>query len=236
MATVYPSMVTTATAPSDHYSCFMAAVLKILGVDGPFAADVPASVTRVLVAVTPALRSEVLFADRGIDECRLSADMLPRLLIAVWVIAGLAHHAGMQELTYQSMLRIVRNNSSLLEFLMYADSPVVWRRSAVVPIPPTHDQRLQQCYFALVRALLSNGRSGDARSLADVVSDVPLGEGLARVTMLRRLAERTQGRLGTVWNPPREGRQATLRPRLQHWLLRRIPEGGWALLSERPWR
>ena len=124
----------------------------ILGVAAPDV-DAERAVATNLVAVTPSLRALLLFLDRDASSAGVGFDDIPRLLSALHTFALLAASAGMQQVTYQTLMRLLRDYRYLLEFLASVDRVFTWKEDALIDMSAETGGAFREGYLGIVHAL-----------------------------------------------------------------------------------
>ena len=187
-----------------------------------------------MVAVTPVLRAELIFKparaqDRGPGYGNwdgLELDRVPYVLVAVHTLARLAQFAGMQEVTYQTILRLFHDFQALLFLLAHADSVVAWRPGVAIDLALPRDQDLQLPYIRLARALLPRRQHIVRARLGDILCEVAPVNGVLRLRYLQLVAQRLEGRVtaldGAWFRRVRTGHG--VRCSLQRWALQHVSE------------
>lgn len=178
------------------------------------------SLVTTMIAVTPVLRSQLLFLatrDRRAPEALVPACRIPYVLIALNALAALAIDAGMRRVTYQTVMSLFTGSRSLLAILACADQSMRWRPSSAVVWPLKHEREFEPGYLAVVKSLL-RGRHG--QTLGELLSINAPTDGPRRSVFLKQVARALIGRIsaeaedarGGRWNP----RRAIQRLTLQH--------------------
>lgn len=224
--------------PTTECDDFVTHLCRTLGVVWNQGVRPTVDVVRCLVAMTPSIRAELFFEGNSPIHCSPEelVDRAPKLLIGLWVLAELTREAGVGAVTYQSVMRLYQNNHALLEFLTYLDRPMVWRPAEVVHVNSSLNPQYQTCYLAVLRALIATQRESAGKPLGDVLAQHLPIDGVERMIVLRGLAEGLQGRITPVrLGGGRESQwHRSVRPALQRWLLRKLPNEGLAALARRP--
>jgi hypothetical protein len=181
----------------------------------------------VVIAMSTELRARSLFLGKelrnpGARDYGISIQRLPLVLLATYLFAELAGAAGMSNVTYQTVSRLFEGYTPLFSLLAHLDAGLEWRRDIYLPLI-LQCADLQEPYIRIAKALLPARQRRAPRRLMDVISCAGV-QSQDRVRFVKRLAEKTDGKLvlvGTV------GREVTPRrqfgKRMQHWAINRVP-------------
>lgn len=172
--------------------CFARTVAELLGVPPDRCRQWDPNVVRVLIATTPVIRAELIL---GRDDVRL--DQVPYLLIALGIIAGLAVDAGMQTVTYQTVLRLFTSYLPLLVMLSLLERHIVWHDRALIPFACGRNGH-QASYIRIARALLPSASHSRRYTLSQILEREVRWDGLERLSFLKNLSRCISGRVGVV--------------------------------------
>lgn len=212
----------------DHASAMQR---ELLGLATDVASVDDADLARTLIAITPALRSFVLFP-RSTEVTpgapSISADRLPLVMLGLWGVAGAARDAGLQEATIQSLLQMFRTFQPLLEVLAYADSPVCLARDAAVDAGEFKDIEGRIAFVKLLRALMPRHQLRRRAPLGALLLETAPRHPLARILFLKQMARLLGRNLAPLDAVEASGRARSPRQRMraaaQHLVLSYLPE------------
>jgi Fe-S-cluster containining protein len=201
---------------------FEAALARLLG-DAP-CSDEPESTTiaGLLAAVTPAIRSQLVFATApdGKTEPHVDLQRVPHVLQVLYWFARRARDAGMAQITYQTVMRLFGTYRYLLTMLAYADSPVMLSPTATLDVVMRGKPEFQRSYLEIVQQLVPRKQRVAARTLADIVTEHVDLERLDRIAFLKLLARRLSGRVELVQgDAPDRRRRRRAAASVQQWAL-----------------
>lgn len=210
---------------------FLEEVCELLGISRGVLARSD-MVTRTVTAVTPAVRSQLVFRGAGAQDRNapralwdgLELDRVPYLLAALHALAALAEQAGMRTVTYQTVFRLIHDHHALLFMLAYADCVVAWRPGLLIDLRLPNDEDFQKPFIRLARALLPERNRKARAKLADLVCEVNRFEGVERLRFLQIVAQRLEGRVTSLERVGLEGRGArpNFRSSIQRWVIKQL--------------
>ena len=192
---------------------------------------------RALVAATPALRAELLFPDSpatGRQTPRdLDSDHVTRMLSALSVLIGFAHDAGMDDITYQTVLRIFSQNTELLVLLSAADQVVVWSGDASIAVPFDGPHEWQLRYLELARALLPAVQLKRRAPMFELIAANAFADPLLNLLFVKQFARTVAGKLATISSDAANPGKFSLRSSSQRWALQHAPIDALARIAQR---
>jgi len=174
----------------DDIESFLVELHEVLG-ESPRAGDDLPAVLRAMIAMTPAVRSQLIFLDGMATHDKL--ERIPRFMLALHTLAALAHEAGMAKIGCQTVLELRDTYRSLLLLLASADRVVAWRAGARIDIGVSGNRRLQTSYLRAVKALLPGVQRRSPTPLGRVLREHAPQEGVERIVFLKLLARRVNG-------------------------------------------
>jgi hypothetical protein len=190
--------------------------------------------TRTVTAVTPAVRSQLVFRSAGAQDRNappalgggFELDRVPYLLAALHALAALAEQAGMRAVTYQTVFRLIHDHQPLLFLLAYADCVVAWRPGFLIDVRLPNEEDFQKPFIRLARALLPERNRKARAKLADLVCEVNRFDGVERLRFLQLVAQRLVGRVASVERVGLEGKGArpNYRASIQRWAIKHLGE------------
>jgi hypothetical protein len=155
-----------------------------------------ASIARVLIALTPLLRSMCVFRYRGSERLVLiESDRIPYFMASVYALCLLARDAGLLSVTFQSVTQIMKDSRHLLAMLAYAETRVAWRGEAIINLKVDGSDAPR--FLRIARALLPRRRS-ILPPLCDLICQHAPNDELERAAFLKRLAAWLAGRVAPV--------------------------------------
>ena len=174
----------------DDIESFLVELHEVLG-ESPRAGDDLPAVLRAMIAMTPAVRSQLIFLDGMATHDKL--ERIPRFMLALHTLAALAHEAGMAKIGCQTVLELRDTYRSLLLLLASADRVVAWRAGARIDIGVSGNRRLQTSYLRAAKALLPGVQRRSPTPLGRVLREHAPQEGVERIVFLKLLARRVNG-------------------------------------------
>jgi Fe-S-cluster containining protein len=187
-----------ASHPRDSLVRFTRTLYEVLGADPPKRGAQDRALVRTLVVTTPALRAQLVFRRRGKTtnaESHIGLHHIPTALLALEAMARIARHAGMRSVTYQTLMKLFMEYHPLIATLAHLDTVMAWRPAATIDLSFPGDKTWRMRYVTVARALLPRAQRETRAPLAQVLCAHMPSEGLARVTFLKRLAQRLVGRV-----------------------------------------
>jgi Fe-S-cluster containining protein len=185
-------------------------------------------VSRVVTAMTPYLRSRLLFADRKTRELtgpvagQVSLGRLPNIMLATYLIAQLAELSGMESVTFQTVARLCAAFYPLLFVLAHLDTTLEWQAGCRFDLVnfPSHAQYRRQL-VRVAQSLLASRQRQAPKSLAEIINFSNEWDGSERVQFVKYVAELVSGRVVPVGTPTgnRTGTIGGIKAGLQHWAL-----------------
>lgn len=213
----------TSTSPED-FDQLGRDILDVLGADSGDCRN--ASVTRVMAVITPALRARLVFRPQRHKTLQSDIGRVPHTLLALEILAQLASAAGMQRVSFQTVSRLLDDNTALLFTLARLRHAVCWRTDRPVDLSFSgpDDQRL--AYATVAKALVPRTQRRSPRLLVDVLRTVLPENELSRLTFVRRLSRKLNGMLTDL----DEFDRRTARVALQHVGIATLPVDAMARL------
>jgi hypothetical protein len=208
-----------------NFETFISSLCRVLDVDTEVALRPNTGVMRCVVAATPIIRSELVFrpVKASVDQAALTLDRVPYLLTALSVIVELAHQAGMRKVTYQTVMRLFADNVELLAVLAHLSCRTVWGPTEMIDLSMTGGDSERSRYAAILKALLPAQQRNAQRTLAEILCSHIEVTGLDRLTCLRSVARRLNGRIMSMSEAnKRRSRPGGLRPLVQQWALSKL--------------
>jgi Fe-S-cluster containining protein len=211
---------------------FASTLCDVLGVGHDFVSNPNPVVLRCVVAATPSLRAQLLFPGKGTG--RVSIEHVPRLLLALCVLVELAAEAGQREVTYQTVMRIFQENLSLLIVLAHVECEVAWRPTEMIDLPTIREKDQLSRYVQTLKALLPARQRRAQRTLGSILCEYASPDGVARVLLLRQLADRLHDRITLLSDLVRPSLWSrAFRPVLQHWAFNKLSDASLMQLAGR---
>lgn len=200
------------------------AIVKTLNLEvADLLAIKPAS-ARAIVAFTPALRSNLVFAASGsVGSARRRLDLpferVPNYLLGVAAVSRVAEMAGMRSVTGETLFRLSAEFHPLLWLLAHADTPVQWRSDRRLDLSmPAEGREFRLQFLRLAKTLAD--RSGRTRvPLGEVITRFNSFRGVEHMAFLRIVADRLAGRVEPLDARPPPSRRIDVRGRIQRRLL-----------------
>jgi Fe-S-cluster containining protein len=205
---------------------FLARLREVLGL-GRQVSPVPDPVlTRTLVAMSPCLRSRLVFPRaESLKECQcaLGLEQVPNVLLVLQTLLQLARDAGMHEITYQSVAGVFDNSQQLLRLLAHLDRVVVWRAGEMIDVRWGRATRYLEPYVRLVKTLLPGVQRERRWPLWRVLCEHLPQQELDRAMFLRMVARQIVNHLVPIDDfAIVADRRTPIRSAVQHWALRHV--------------
>jgi hypothetical protein len=170
---------------------FFERACRTLEVTLPQAAMHGSSLSRVMAAATPQLRTQILFhagASEPAEPTYSALMRLPHMLLALFVFARAAQCAGMNEVTLQTLLHLLKSNAPLLRLISGLHRVFVWKPGIVLPSAFAGGPAFQAPYFRIAKALLDRTQRRRMRTLADILEESCTLQGIDRIRFLTLLS------------------------------------------------
>jgi hypothetical protein len=166
---------------------------NVLGVSGAVSDD--AEVVRLLIAMTPTLRATMVFTTPGDRPSLVDLRTLPSFLLAAHSLSQLAVKAGMERVSYQTVMRVVKDNRALLVLLSQLDSVLMWKPEVPIDLSFGGEKSFRTAFVRIAQALLPDVQRNARSSLGDLLHAHAPSDWAQRTEFIRRLAKRFDGRL-----------------------------------------
>jgi hypothetical protein len=219
-----------ARAALDSYCRLLCATL---GTTAPSDVVSEPALCQTFVALTPALRSLLLFHQptAGRHRITLSATLVPHVLLTLFLLAAWARQAGMREITYQSITQLCQNNWPLLAMCAYLDRQVFLKPGALLEGPALRNVDYARRYVTIARSLLPAVQRRRRLHLASILAEHSPEDSVWRVACLKLLARQLAGVLIDSERSSAKPRTPDLRVALQRCLLLLLGEKGSAVVA-----
>lgn len=198
---------------------------SLLGIPSHHLDETTSDLNRLLIAVAPSLRSQLIFtrADQsgGPLDHHLASVAVLYALLGCHVLAACAVRAGMESITFETIERLFRDDMALLLMLGHLDFLMTWRADAPIElVPQLASESQQRGFLRIAKALLPRKQRGARRSLGWILSENIVGTGLDRLRFLRYVAKALAGRITPIDHVgAMDGTGASLRSGVGRWLL-----------------
>jgi Fe-S-cluster containining protein len=210
---------------------FLVELHQVLG-ESPRAGDDAPVVVQAMIAMTPAIRSQLVFVDGTATQGGL--ERVPRFMLALHTLAALAHETGMARIGCQTVLELQSAYRSLLLLLANVDRVVAWRSGTNIDIGVSRNRKLQTSYLGAAKALLPSVQRRAPTPLGRILREHAPQEGVDRIVFLKLLARRMDGRFVTLDDAPSSSRWLR-RPRaaVKQWALQHLDPDVLTRLADR---
>jgi Fe-S-cluster containining protein len=179
--------------PNAQTTVEMARALGATGADG--APGDPALV-RTMVAMTPFLRSRLLFRDPSAAHVpSLDRTRVPLAVLSLYLFAETARACGMQRVTFQTISKLAHDLDALAQLLANADAVMMWQRGAPIDPAAFEGSELRMAFIKLAKALLPAAQRRRRAPLGDLLLDHAPQDCLTRLLFLKVVATHLVGRL-----------------------------------------
>jgi hypothetical protein len=157
------------------------------------------SVERVVIALTPYVRSQLMF--RSIEKHGQrqlwpvsNPVLVPYAVAALYILARIACATGMAQVTFQTLSKLLNDHLSLISLLAHIDETVRLRPAATLDLrTPSKVAPYQRQYLRVARALLPGRQRRSGLSLATILREHNTFEGHDRILFLKFIARRLYG-------------------------------------------
>lgn len=180
---------------------FVNRVAQLLGVEKATRHLADEQLTRTLMALTPLMRSDYVFIPRPISGGRLPEvplEQVPLVLAGLAIVASSAIEAGMQKVTFQTVLHLSKAFRSLLILLSQLEATLVWKSERPIPIPAGASRDHQIRYLEVGRALLPRAQRRNPRNLWTILEEVCPTQGRDRMDFLSPLSDVLHGSVAAI--------------------------------------
>ena len=168
----------------------------------------PSPVARVIIAMTPYLRSCLLLGGSSTDVSgprHLPASRIPQALLVLSLIAESARSIGMREITFQTVIKLFNDFLPMICLLAHLDEILIWQHRAPIPIPTWNNREFLSGYISIGKALLASSQRANPTGFGDVLRMHSRFGGVDRFVFLKEIARQLFGRVTTVeeavaWN------------------------------------
>ncbi|MCC7002388.1 MAG: YkgJ family cysteine cluster protein [Gemmatimonadaceae bacterium] len=192
---------------------------------------------RSLVAATPTIRAALLFPDAPATgnptPKEIDFDQVARMLSGLSVLVAFAHEAGMERVTYQTVLRIFTDHAPLLLLLAMADRSVAWRDDVSIELQFDGPAPAKRRYVEIARALLPAVQAERRAPLHDVINANAFEDPFENLMFVRRFARAAAGKLTTMESSASRESKFSIRRISERWALRYAPVDVLAQLASR---
>jgi hypothetical protein len=190
----------SATAAAELLEGFQARSLELLGIRSEPEALNDAALVRTAVLATSTLRASIIFRPTvgrtAHSEVGGGVGRLPYVMQGVFLLAALAHDAGMASVTFQTLMRLADVFAPVLNLLANADRAVEWKAGVMIPpMPSDCTDDLLTPYLSVVRDLLPRRQRRTRRPLGDVLADAAPRDAVDRVRFLTLVGQVSQNNL-----------------------------------------
>lgn len=200
---------------------------KVLGLGSLPPGDTSRDISRVIVGLTPYLRSRLVFANRARaaqahNRWRVGLGRVPMMLLATYLAAWVARAAGMEDVTFQTVGKLFDGHFPLLWTLAHLDMHLQWHPAARLGLEvPRRASSAQSAYIRVLRALVPRVQEGNPRTLGAVLMEYNEWRGAERVQFVKMVANQVVDRviaLGADTRSPERG-VTSLRGRAEQWAI-----------------
>jgi len=234
----------------DNYLDFVRQQLLLLDVHAPSVettlqlvaelTGIPANVTtgrdvevvRTMTAITPFLRSQLVFRDvspdRPQDRLPLDYGRVPSAMLCIYLFAEAARASGMQNVTFQTLSKLAHDFDALIRLLVYSDAVMVWQRGVSINVNAFEPPEFRTAFLKLAKSLLPDLQRKRRARLGDLLAGHLPADRLQRVLFLKQAATYFAGRLVSLDREPTTGRKVGARDHLvnavRRWTLANVHE------------
>lgn len=177
--------------------CFLRYVDDLLELNNDWANINLMKLDWLMVHITPFLRTEMLTAQvsstgsvAGFNS-NLDPEMVPRMLLVLYLIAASALASGMHQVSFQSLSAIYNAFKPLAFLFAYMDSPVKWRDRYLIKFPSTDRGDMYRELIYLSVNLLDPCQ----KPLKELLNGIVVSGCLNRVSLLKCIAQMVFGNI-----------------------------------------
>jgi hypothetical protein len=188
-AQTYDARSTGASSNSVCASTLTEHAARLLGVNLQEIVPFDDEVDRTIIALTPYLRSEFVFARRAphqqeSEAMSIAVDRVPGLILGLRFMARLAVRAGMTNVTFQTVTGLLRRFNALIWCIAHAADVLVWR-SGLMPFAMEARQKpFASRYVRIIRDLMPSRQQKRACALVDVLCRHAAWDGAERMAFI----------------------------------------------------
>ncbi|NOT07255.1 MAG: YkgJ family cysteine cluster protein [Gemmatimonadales bacterium] len=190
-------------------------------------------VSRTMIAMTPYLRSQLVFSDCGAAasgaRIEISVERVPLALLSLYLIVSTAASIGPTAPHFQTVTRLYDDFLPLLILFAHLHDSMVWHAEAPVPFPAWDSPDLQRRYMRIIRALQPGPARKRPARLYDILHEHAMPEDADGLIFLKELARGLFGHLKVHGNHNKWTERVDVRVRIQsaihRWALGHIDEG-----------
>lgn len=191
---------------------------------------------RATIALTPLLRSKLVFRDPKSGDKRgsISIARVPHFVIAAHAIAAVAKDVGMDLVTFQTIMKIAHEFEPLLLVLAHADCAMTWVPGMMLDLPVPRNKTFELAYLRVARALLPSTQRATQRPLSAILREADSFDSVERILFLKVVARRLKGRIMRLADLSNSTRvRSKVRPAVQRWALAHLDEQVLSLAYQR---
>jgi hypothetical protein len=140
-----------------------------------------------MAVTTPYLRARYLFRSPNDVTQEGDIERLPFIALSLYILLALAVDAGMSDVTFQTVNRLLGDQGPLLWLLGHLDARVLWRQDRKVQMHFTGSPSERGAYAKIVRRIAAQRFAKKHETLGAMIVDQIPRSTLERVAFLRRL-------------------------------------------------
>jgi Fe-S-cluster containining protein len=207
---------------------FARRIADVLGVEASALSAPDSSVDELMIALTPVLRSELVFREPASADadCLKIVDQrnAAKLMLLVYMFTSLACRSGIRSVTYQTATKLLRNFHATLLLLVNVDAVVGWRHDAKIDlsIPPSQ-MPYKRAFMRIAQELARAETTRQRQPLGDLLCEHNTWDGVERVGFVKFVAQRLHGQIRPI--DERSARMKLpqrLRSELRRWAMARL--------------
>ncbi|MGH2396475.1 MAG: hypothetical protein ACRDFW_05715 [bacterium] len=212
------------------------AMLQVVGdltdVPQTVALGCDSELVRTMVAMTPFLRSQLVFRDvspgHAPGSLQLEYARVALAVLCIYLFAEAARANGMRRITFQTISRLAHDFDSLARLLALGDAVVVWQRGVPIDVTSFERSEFRLAFMRLAKALLPAVQRKRQARLGDLLREHVPADRLARALFLKEAARHLAGKLVPLKQEPTRRYNAGLRGRfataVRRWVLANVHE------------
>lgn len=205
-----------ATGGDAEFAKFGAHLRSALGGWPSSQAERDAELLRLMIAMTPTLRSWLLFPVEGGGDylAKIRSERIPHLLLALHKLTALSCEAGMEAVTYQTISRLFHTYLPALTLLCFADCRMTMDFSKPVDLSTACGAPMHARFADAIRAFTDTTRP-QKLTVGEILAGIAPDGATGRLSFLNAVANRLLPRLTLVEPARPSGRRMSISGWLQ---------------------
>lgn len=212
-----------ATARTDAY-LMMASFWDLLDAKEADLGDA-GKIDDLMLTMTPSLRASLVFRETSSAhvDCikHITLDLVPVYLLLIRLFGQLAGQAGMREITFQTIMRLVTSFHSLWSLLTFVNVQLVWRPASEFDLYAPAEPEFQRALIGVAKALTNKSQSARPLTLGEVLREHNEWVGVNRIRFLNFISVRLHGKIQPLKSAAAKAPVSlrSVRNALRHWVV-----------------